>query len=107
MAIRSKNAHYDFHTIQARHWHQLATKNGGAAVWEAMLGLVERVDKALATVESGRRQEILSTQKSQAERYRRDQGGRAQTDTSLFSYVEDRGNIFSGALLHITIGNDQ
>jgi serine/threonine-protein kinase HipA len=51
MAIRSKNTHYHFHTIQARHWHQLAMRNGGSAVWEAMLGLGERVDDALAMVE--------------------------------------------------------
>lgn len=51
MAIRSRNAHYLFHTIQARHWYQLAMKYGGSAVWEAMLALVERVSEALAIVE--------------------------------------------------------
>lgn len=52
MALRSKNAHYRFHTIHARHWHAQAMKNGGAAVWEAMLRLVERVEPALAAVEA-------------------------------------------------------
>jgi serine/threonine-protein kinase HipA len=51
MALRSKNAHYSVSTIQARHWHGLALKNGGPTVWEAMLGLVERVEQSLAAVE--------------------------------------------------------
>lgn len=51
MALRSKNAHYAVNTIQARHWHALALKNGGPNVWEAMLGLVERVEPALGAVE--------------------------------------------------------
>lgn len=51
MALRSKNAHYVVNTIQARHWHALALKNGGPSVWEAMLGLVERVESALSAVE--------------------------------------------------------
>ena len=51
MAIRSKNVHYALDTIHTRHWHQLAMKNGGPAVWEAMVGLVERVGPALAAVE--------------------------------------------------------
>lgn len=51
MAIRAKNAHYHFHTIQARHWQQLAMKNGGQAVWEDMVALVESVDEALTQVE--------------------------------------------------------
>jgi len=29
MAVRSKNAHYSLHTIQARHWAAMAAKNGG------------------------------------------------------------------------------
>jgi serine/threonine-protein kinase HipA len=77
MAIHSKNTHYHFHTIQARHWHQLAMKNGGPAVWEAMLGLVESVDESLALVESGlpndfpaRTWEFISTgMKSEAKRF--------------------------------------
>jgi serine/threonine-protein kinase HipA len=51
MALRSKNAHYGVNTIQARHWHALALKNGGPRVWEAMLGMVERVESALSAVE--------------------------------------------------------
>jgi serine/threonine-protein kinase HipA len=51
MAVRSKNAHYLFHTIQARHWLQLASKHGGNRVWGAMMQLVGRVDDALAEVE--------------------------------------------------------
>lgn len=52
MAMRSKNAHYVLKDIRTRHWHQLAMKNGGAEVWEAMLQLAENVDEALSTVES-------------------------------------------------------
>lgn len=51
MAMRSKNAHYALDTIQTRHWHQLAIKHGGPAVWDAMLGLVEQVEPALGAVE--------------------------------------------------------
>lgn len=51
MAVRSKNAHYLLHTIQARHWHQLATKHGGNAVWSAMIRLAESVDGTLAKLE--------------------------------------------------------
>lgn len=51
MAVRSKNSHYLFHTIQARHWRQLAARHGGEAVWNAMVELVARVDGALARVE--------------------------------------------------------
>lgn len=52
MAVRSTNAHYRFHEIQTRHWHQLAMKNGGPDVWAAMLELVERVDQALSEAET-------------------------------------------------------
>lgn len=52
MALRSKNVHYDIYGIRARHWYDLAMKNGGPAVWEAMLGLVEGVDAALNVVEA-------------------------------------------------------
>lgn len=51
MALRAKNAHYRLETIQSRHWHQLAMKHGGPAVWDAMQALVERVEPALAAVE--------------------------------------------------------
>ena len=50
MVLRSKNVHKHYHTIQARHWRQLAMSNGGEAVWDAMLSLVENVDTALTTV---------------------------------------------------------
>jgi len=52
MAMRSKNAHYRFDTIHTRHWHQLAMKNGGPAIWDAMVGLVEQVKPSLAAVEA-------------------------------------------------------
>ncbi len=52
MALRSKNAHYDIYGIRARHWHDQALKNGGPAVWEAMLGLVEQVGPALDAVQA-------------------------------------------------------
>jgi serine/threonine-protein kinase HipA len=52
MALRSKNTHYEIHTIRARHWHDLAMKNGGPRVWEAMQGLVDRVAPALDAVEA-------------------------------------------------------
>lgn len=52
MALRSKNTHYEIHTIRARHWHDLAMKNGGPEVWEAMQGLVDRVAPALDAVEA-------------------------------------------------------
>jgi serine/threonine-protein kinase HipA len=51
MAMRAGNAHYRLETIQPRHWHQLAMKHGGPAVWQAMQALVERVEPALAAVE--------------------------------------------------------
>lgn len=51
MAMRSKSAHYLFHTIQARHWQQLAAKHGGDTVWAEMIDLVSRVDRALRQVE--------------------------------------------------------
>ena len=78
MAMRSKNAHYALDTIQTRHWHQLAMKNGGRSVWEAMLGLVEQVGPALAAVEKrlpknfhGRSWEAISKgMKGEADRFR-------------------------------------
>ena len=77
MALRSKNTHYDIHTIRARHWHDLAMKNGGPFVWEAMLGLVDRVVQALDTVEAQLPQSfperiwepISQGMRSQAERF--------------------------------------
>ena len=51
MAMRSKNAHYALHTIQARHWEGLAMRNGGVRVWEAMQGMVGQVEAAIGAVE--------------------------------------------------------
>ena len=53
MALRSKSAHDPFHSIEARHWYNLAMKNGGETVWEAMLGLMNQVESALQVVENG------------------------------------------------------
>jgi serine/threonine-protein kinase HipA len=36
--------------MQTRHWHQLAMKNGGPLIWNAMLILVLSVDEVLAKV---------------------------------------------------------
>ncbi len=52
MAVRARSAHYAFHAIRARHWHALAMKNGGPAVWQAMLDMIGQVQGALAKVES-------------------------------------------------------
>lgn len=52
MAIHSKNTHYHLHTIQARHWHDLAMKNGGPDVWQAMLELIGTLEPALSEVEA-------------------------------------------------------
>jgi hypothetical protein len=43
-ATPTTHIHYLFHTIEARHWHALAMKNGGPGVWKAMLGLAGRVE---------------------------------------------------------------
>lgn len=50
MALRSRNAHYEIRTIRARHWHDLALRQGGPRVWRAMRELVERVAPALDRV---------------------------------------------------------
>lgn len=50
MALRSKNAHYALQGIEARHWHALAAKHGGAPVWQAMCTLVARVHGAIEAV---------------------------------------------------------
>lgn len=52
MALRSKNKHDLLHTIQARHWRQLALGNGGPPVWQAMIDLVASADGALARIEA-------------------------------------------------------
>lgn len=51
MALRGRSAHYRLDTIQPRHWHRLAMKHGGPAVWEAMQAMVEGLGPALAAVE--------------------------------------------------------
>lgn len=52
MAMRSKSKHFAINTVRARHWHQLALKNGGPTVWQAMQNMVDRVDSSLDTVEA-------------------------------------------------------
>lgn len=52
MAIRSKNTHHHLHTIQTRHWHDLAMKNGGPDVWRAMLEWVGTLEPALSDVQA-------------------------------------------------------
>ena len=52
IALRAKSAHFSLHAIQTRHWHALATKNGGPPVWQAMLGMIDHVEAALAGVEA-------------------------------------------------------
>ncbi len=52
MALRTKNAHYRLAEIQTRHWRQLAEKSAVEDAWEAMAGLVSRVDAALKAVQA-------------------------------------------------------
>lgn len=52
MGIKSTTKHYLVHTIAARHWHGLAGRNGGQALWQRMLALVDAVPEALARVQS-------------------------------------------------------
>lgn len=52
MAVRSKNAHYKLGEIKAGHWSHLAKTSGVEGASEAMLALLDRVDDALAAVES-------------------------------------------------------
>lgn len=51
MLLRGRNPHRHFHTIEARHWRQLALQNGGEPVWQAMLALVQGAQNALAVAE--------------------------------------------------------
>ncbi|WP_413460397.1 HipA domain-containing protein [Herbaspirillum huttiense] len=51
MLLRGRNPHRHFHTIEARHWRQLALQNGGEPVWQAMLALVQGAENALAVAE--------------------------------------------------------
>ncbi len=50
MALRSKNAHYRFKEMQARHWQQLALQSGGPIIWDLLLACAERVETALKQV---------------------------------------------------------
>ncbi|MES2950008.1 MAG: type II toxin-antitoxin system HipA family toxin [Pseudomonadota bacterium] len=50
MAVHSKSAHYKLNDIRVRHWQTLAHTSGVEGLWERMLNLVHRVDKALDTV---------------------------------------------------------
>jgi len=52
MAVRSKNVHYTLHSIQSRHWHGVAAKAGVDGVWEDMLAMVQRVEPAIAAVQT-------------------------------------------------------
>lgn len=52
MAVRSKNPHYRFGDIEARHWKGLAEQAGEGA-WERMREMVENVGPALQRVEAG------------------------------------------------------
>lgn len=52
IAMRSKNAHYRVDTIHTGHRQQLAMKNGGPVVWDAMVGPVAQVGPALVAVEA-------------------------------------------------------
>ncbi|WP_288407647.1 HipA domain-containing protein [uncultured Herbaspirillum sp.] len=52
MILRGRNAHRYFHTIEARHWRQLALQHGGEPVWQAMLALVQGSDAALEVVQA-------------------------------------------------------
>jgi serine/threonine-protein kinase HipA len=51
MLLRGRNPHRHFHTIEARHWRQLALQHGGETVWQAMLALVQGAEHALAVAE--------------------------------------------------------
>lgn len=51
MALRSKNAHYHFKDILPRQWHDLAMRNGGPQLWEAMRELAAKVEGALGSIE--------------------------------------------------------
>ncbi len=52
MALRSKNAHYHLHEIQARHWQRLAEQSGVLGAFGKMQDLVDRVPAALDQVEA-------------------------------------------------------
>lgn len=47
MAVTGRSRHYKLHEIQARHWHDLAMREGGADLWRRMQQLVESAPEAL------------------------------------------------------------
>ena len=47
MSLPGRNRHYKLGEIQARHWHVLAQRAGGAALWVRMRQLVESADAVL------------------------------------------------------------
>ena len=50
MAVRSKNAHYNLHEIETRHWQGLAQRSAVPGVWKRMRELVECAELALIGV---------------------------------------------------------
>ena len=52
MGVHSRNKHYRIVDIQTRHWLGLAKRAGVVGVWEAMCSLVEKVEPAIAAVET-------------------------------------------------------
>lgn len=51
MAVRSKTAHDKLSEIRYRHWKLLAKRSAVNGAWDAMLGMVHRLDAALTAVE--------------------------------------------------------
>lgn len=51
MAVRSKTAHYKLSEIQYRHWEALGKSSGVEGAWDAMQGMTQRLETALAAVE--------------------------------------------------------
>lgn len=51
MGLHATSTHYKIKEIRIRHWKLLAQTCGVAGVWERMLALVDRVERALADVE--------------------------------------------------------
>ncbi|QTN28427.1 type II toxin-antitoxin system HipA family toxin [Rhodoferax sp. AJA081-3] len=51
MALHAKSAHYKLNDMRVRHWKHLAQTSGVDGMWEHMLAMVHRVDKAFSAVE--------------------------------------------------------
>jgi serine/threonine-protein kinase HipA len=47
LALSGKNRHYKIAEIHAPHWHSLAQRVGGAALWRRMRQLVESTESVL------------------------------------------------------------